>query len=60
MKLYKVRIDSTDYEDIVVEAKSKEEAKELAVRQANFSSKEFCEFLEVEQDDIDDWKRWNK
>lgn len=60
MKLYKVRINSASYEDIIVEANSKEEAKKLAHRKSYFESPEFCEFLEIEQDDIEEWEKWNK
>ena len=53
MKLYKVRMNCTSFDDVVVRAKSKEEAKEQAeiYSQCPQDGMEFGEFLEVEEGD---------
>ena len=53
MKLYKVRMNCTSFDDVVVRAKSKEEAKEQAeiYSQCPQEGMEFGEFLEVEEGD---------
>lgn len=60
MKYYKVRINSSAYEDIVVRASSKKEAQELAmIKYSHDECPEFCEFLEVEPQDIEIYKHDN-
>jgi len=52
-KLYKIRMNCTDFDDVVVRAKNKKEAKEQAeiYAQCNQGGMEFGEFLEVEEGD---------
>lgn len=55
MKKYKVRLNCVGFEDIVVQAKNKEEAKSEAGKIAGNNCSqpgfEFCEFLPVEEGD---------
>ena len=53
MKKYKVRMNCSSFHDVVVEASSKEEAKDKAISHAQCpqNGMEFGEFLPVEKDD---------
>lgn len=53
MKIYKIRMNCVSFHDIVVEANSKQEAKEKAetIAQCPQNGMEFGEFLEVEEGD---------
>ena len=57
-KKYKVRINCTSFEDIVVEATSKDKAIDRAyiLFQCPQEGGEFAEFLEVEKDDKEVWE----
>lgn len=53
MKKYKVRMNCSSFDDVVVEAENKDEAKDIALVHANCpqNGMEFAEFLDVEDGD---------
>jgi hypothetical protein len=60
MKYYKVRINSSAFQDIVVRANSKKEAEEVAMKKYNHDEcPEFGGFFEVDKNDISDYKHDN-
>lgn len=60
MKYYKARINSSAFQDIIVRARNESEAERLAMQEYSHDEyPEFCEFLEVEEQDIIEYKQKN-